>query len=286
MRNDYLKDWDAWNRVAAKLYYRAKTEAAPREVDELLRLLERLGCVAEPGLSRILDVGAGWGRHSIELAKRGFGKVVAIDASPYMGSLFRREADSSGIHERPAFIVSDFLEYPEEERGCFDLVLVLWSMFGVCQHDDVNCALLDKAARLLKPGGRIVIETVLKDKLHAVFRRFATVKPLFTFDLAPSWPQHWEVVTWQGGRWLILGSAELTDEHSVFRYRLQGLPLHGAYSEADLVGGTIRLKYYDLGDLASMLFRAGFAVETVAGPLVDPQDRCSPRATVVARKLL
>lgn len=285
MRKDYLRDWDDWNRVAVKLYYRAKNEAAPREVHNLLSLYKQLDPLMDPQCTKILDVGAGWGRHSIELAKNGFRNVTAIDASPYMEDLFRREAISSAIDAPPAYVVCDFLECAEQPEPAHDLILVLWSMFGVCRHDDINCEFLSKSSRLLKRGGRIVIETVLQDRLHDVFQTSITVKSLFTFDSSESQAEHWEIVDWEGERFLILGSAQFSEDKSVVSYSLQELALGTACTEKTLPGGTIHLKYYDLRALLPMLYRAGFAVEAVAGPLLDPGSRRSARATIIAKRL-
>jgi SAM-dependent methyltransferase len=283
--NDYLDDWNAWNRVAIKLYYDPKTQIAPREVDNLLSLLERLRVNVHPNI-KILDIGAGWGRHSLQLTKRGFKRVFAVDASPVMRELFEEQIKQSPSVTLPNYIMADFLCWAEEQASDFDLLLVLWSMFGVCKDDDINREFLQQAFRLLRAGGRIVIETVLRDRLAKALNSLLYAKAVFTFDLSLSRVEHWELKRWRGIRFLILGSTELIEEGKVLKYTLRELPLRGhGRDRTKMLSGTITLRYYDLGELISMLSEVGFAVEFVGGPLSDPEDRQSSRATIIARRL-
>lgn len=61
-----------------------------QEVDFLERRLR-----LEPGM-RVADLGCGCGRHSIELARRGY-KVTALDISPVLVEETRRRAESAGV---------------------------------------------------------------------------------------------------------------------------------------------------------------------------------------------
>jgi SAM-dependent methyltransferase len=60
------------------------------EIDFLLGLYP-----ISPG-AKILDIGCGTGRHSIELAKRGY-KVTGVDFSPRMIEIARQKADDSDV---------------------------------------------------------------------------------------------------------------------------------------------------------------------------------------------
>src|SRR5690606_22323276 len=49
--------------------------------------------------ARLLDVGCGWGRHSIELASQGF-QVTGVDYSPHLLQEAERTAAAEGIEVR------------------------------------------------------------------------------------------------------------------------------------------------------------------------------------------
>ena len=66
---------DLYNRqIYFELYEEQDTALAPRQVEEAIQLLR----IKPP--AKILDVCCGYGRHSIEFAKRGF-DVIGVDIS-------------------------------------------------------------------------------------------------------------------------------------------------------------------------------------------------------------
>jgi len=73
--------------------------------------------------ARILDIGCGTGRYSIECAKRGASRVVGIDFAPSMIEFSRQIARQMDVADKCEFICDDFLTYPFEET--FDIVLAL-----------------------------------------------------------------------------------------------------------------------------------------------------------------
>lgn len=224
----------------------------------------------------------------MELYKRGIVRTVAIDASPFMRELFQKELSKVIIdvgRGMPEYIHDDFMNYSPKDE--FDLVIMLWSMFGVCDDHEENFAVLSKSASVLRRGGRLVIETVLRDKLSSLFASSAGAKLAFTFDTLTSQIEHWERRQWEGVEWLILGAMSLTDHGSVLRYSLSEWPISDCHRlrEGRARSGTISLRYYDLGELVAMLSDAGFAVERVYGPLVKPKNLFGPRGTVIARRL-
>ena len=73
--------------------------------------------------ARVLDIGCGTGRYSIECAKRGASQVVGIDFAPSMIDFSQEMARQTGVAGVCKFICDDFLNYPLEEP--FDIVLAL-----------------------------------------------------------------------------------------------------------------------------------------------------------------
>lgn len=103
-----------------------------------------------PG-ARVLDVPCGFGRHSGELARRGYA-VVGLDLSPTMLGAARR---AHREHSRLRFIRGDMrrLAYRSE----FDGLICLFTSFGYFSERD-NVATLGRFARALKPGARLLID--------------------------------------------------------------------------------------------------------------------------------
>ena len=78
--------------------------------------------------SRILDIGCGSGRYSVEMARRG-AEVVGIDFAPRMLELAREAAMVAGVAGRCDFVNEDFLAWREPHHfhiclgiGFFDYV--------------------------------------------------------------------------------------------------------------------------------------------------------------------
>jgi SAM-dependent methyltransferase len=121
------------------------TKRTRAEVDFLVKALRlKLG-------ARVLDVPCGFGRHSGELARRGY-SVVGVDLSPTMLREARRRHREG---ERLRFVRHDMrrLSY----QGEFDAVVCLFTSFGYFSERE-NVATLKKMARALKPDGRLLID--------------------------------------------------------------------------------------------------------------------------------
>lgn len=73
--------------------------------------------------AKVLDIGCGTGRYSIECLKRGAGHVVGIDFAPSMIEFSREIAQQMDVADKCEFICDDFLTYPFDEP--FDIVLAL-----------------------------------------------------------------------------------------------------------------------------------------------------------------
>ena len=100
----------------------------------------------------ILDVACGMGRHVIPLSEAGY-TVVGLDRSEVM--LKRAAAHSSSS----SFIRGDSRNLPVAD-GCFDGAISMFSSVGYFEDESANYRVFSEMARVLKPGGRIVIETV------------------------------------------------------------------------------------------------------------------------------
>jgi len=121
-----------------------------RECDLIQRYLS-----PSPG-SAILDCPCGYGRHSSELARRGF-KVTGVDLCP----VFLAEAQTAAANLEPPghclIVPGDMRALPLPD-GPFDFCLNLFLSFGFFDEAG-NKQTLSEFARVLKPGGRLLIHT-------------------------------------------------------------------------------------------------------------------------------
>ncbi|MGH2688501.1 MAG: class I SAM-dependent methyltransferase [Actinomycetota bacterium] len=145
-------------------------------------VLEALGPVA--GL-RVLDVGCGPGLYTAELVARGAGFVHGIDVSPEMIRLA-----TEAVQGPVEFRVHD-LEKPFHwlADGSFDAAV----MALVIHHLDDRVAALREIARVLRPGGRLVVSThhPTGDWLRAGGSYFTVEK------IRETWSRGWRVAYWR-----------------------------------------------------------------------------------------
>jgi ubiquinone/menaquinone biosynthesis C-methylase UbiE len=76
-----------------------------------------------------LDVGCGNALYSLELARKGAGKVLGIDISEVMVGLCRKSAENENLSDRCTFLQTDLLDYKPESSfdvsfgiGLFDYI--------------------------------------------------------------------------------------------------------------------------------------------------------------------
>jgi SAM-dependent methyltransferase len=115
----------------------------------------------------ILDIGCGTGRHSIELARRGY-RVTGLDLSESMLVVARSRANAEKLNVR--FIQADARSF--SFPGEFGLAIMLCEgAFPLMETDAMNFQILRNAAAALRPGGKLIFTT-----LNGLFPLFHSVK--------------------------------------------------------------------------------------------------------------
>lgn len=122
---------------------------------------------------KILDVGCGTGRHSIELAKRGYA-VTGIDLSESQLRRAREKASEQALE-------IDFQKHDARTPhflNLFDLAIMLCEGgFALMETDEMNFQILKNIARALRPGGKLIFTT-----LNGLFPLFHSVKDFPTTE--------------------------------------------------------------------------------------------------------
>lgn len=101
---------------------------------------------------RLLDVGCNWGRWSISASRHGY-QAIGID--PGIAGVQAAYRVSAALGQSPGFVVGDGRCLPFPDRT-FDVVF----SYSVLQHfskDDAKAS-IQEAARVTKPGGRVLIQ--------------------------------------------------------------------------------------------------------------------------------
>lgn len=124
-------------------------ERTRRETDFLVGSL-----ALKPG-ARVLDVGCGFGRHCIELGRRGYAGL-GIDRSGAMIEAARKQAAEAGVEV--AFQQAAGEALPSVRK--FDAAICLFTTLGQVagDTDEDNRGLLAAVAGSLKVGGRFALE--------------------------------------------------------------------------------------------------------------------------------
>jgi SAM-dependent methyltransferase len=118
-------------------------------------LLEEIFLGADRRVRSVLDLGCGTGRHSVELARRGY-QVVGVDLSEGMLDRARRRAISEGVSGSTTFVLGDIQKIHVGRR--FDAVLSMFAVVGYQIGDSAVRATLANVRRHLERGGTFVFD--------------------------------------------------------------------------------------------------------------------------------
>jgi ubiquinone/menaquinone biosynthesis C-methylase UbiE len=133
----------------ATRYLASPVHSSGADLDRLARLAR------ESRISSALDLGCGAGHASYALARGGASRVVAYDLSEQMLEVAAAEAKERG-HDQMEFRAGPAEQLPFPDTS-FDLVVTRYSA-----HHWMNAlAAVHEAARILKPGGTLIVIDVL-----------------------------------------------------------------------------------------------------------------------------
>lgn len=145
-----------------RLFHRLdeKLGRVKREVDFVVNTLELL-----PEAS-VLDLCCGYGRHSLELARRGF-HVTGVDLSEALLYMARKRAEQERLSV--TFIQSDMREIDFNEE--FDAVINFFTSFGYLENETEDEKVLERVATALKPDGKFLLDVLNRDRIVRSFQK-------------------------------------------------------------------------------------------------------------------
>ncbi len=103
----------------------------------------------------ILDLCGGYGRHSLELARRGYGNLTVLDSSNYLIKLGKRLAKNEALDIK--FLRKD-ARFSGLQNNHYSTILVMANSFGYFLDERKNLKILKEIYRLLKIGGKLLLD--------------------------------------------------------------------------------------------------------------------------------
>ncbi len=157
-------DW--WRNIFNSLYL--KTDSDVIDDDRITRteidLLEEVLTIKKD--EKILDLCCGQGRHTLELARRGFIHSEGIDQSRYLIQKAKNCARKEGYSIK--FREGDARRLPYA-NDTFDIVVILGNSFGYFESSQDDIKVMREVFRVLKPWGRFILDVADGDYIRQHF---------------------------------------------------------------------------------------------------------------------
>lgn len=238
---------ETWDAFFSDFYLRAYA-ADERDAEAGAQALAAARLAGCPDGGDVLDVPCGFGRHSIPLAEAGY-RVTGVDRSQVLIDEARRRGTG------PSFVQADYRELPFADAS-FDAALCLFTSLGYL-GDAEDTRALTEIHRVLRPGGRLVIETSHRDLL---------------------------VTRWSDDSWQLLGEGRLLLEQRTFDPGAGIAQSTQTLIESDGVreSRTWSLRAYTATELLAMVDRAAFADARCLGDLDGGPFGTGTRLVIVA----
>ncbi len=183
--------------------------------------------------ARVLDVGCGFGRHSVELAQRGY-EVVGIDPSAAMITAAQKRAQETAVSPQFQQVRAEQFETDQP----FDAAICLFTTLGQILAQGDNSGLVNRVTDALKPGGWFVVEVPQRETAVRL------LKPEEQFGAG----ERYTAVTrhYDAAVQTVTEQFQLVAPDSTRKY-------------------TLRYRLYNQSELAALLQQAGFTVQAIYG---------------------
>ncbi len=157
-RKEWFDNEDFWRDFYPVMFPRSRFDSAADEIDKVIAL-------AGVRSGAVLDLCCGPGRHSVELARRGY-RVTGVDTTRFLLDKARRRARRSGV--KVEWVPRDMRDF--RKPNTYDLALSLFTSFGYFDNMDDDVAVLRSLRENLRDGGVLVMDMVGKEVLARIFQ--------------------------------------------------------------------------------------------------------------------
>lgn len=237
-----------WEHVEDAIFRERILGTAPAQVDGLLAL------TGVPPGADVLDLPCGVGRHSVELARRGF-RVTGVDRTERYLQRARRAAETEGLEAE--WVCADMREF--RRPAAFDLALNLFTSFGYFEDSADDERVARGFLESLRSGGVLVMDLAGKEWLARVWRDSDWSRG----DKGELWLQErrlrdgWD---WVDNTWIFIDGATRREV-------------------------TLGHRLYSGAELKRLLLDVGFDTVSLFGSFEGgPYDQTASRLVAVARK--
>lgn len=246
--SDWYDDDSFWESFQDYMFNPRRMAATPDEVDGLARMLE-----LQRG-STVLDLCCGFGRHSLEFARRGM-RVTGVDrTAPYLAQARATAAEESLDVE---FVQADMRQFVR--TAAFDGAINFFTAFGYFDDPADDQRVAQNLFDSLKPGGRLIVDVNGKEVLAARFRE-----------------RDWNRLA--DGR-IVLEERRIVDGWK--RIETRWILIDGAQRKES----TLTLRLYSGAELETLLRTVGFGEVALYGDLGGaPYDQKAERLIALATR--
>lgn len=243
----WYEDESFWKTFAPIMFHQERLGETAEEIDQIIELAD-----LEKN-AKILDLCCGIGRHSLELARRGY-KVVGVDLTHEYLEKARKQAENEDLNVE--FVRNDMRRFCHIEG--FDVVINLFTAFGYFESQAENKRVLTNIYCSLREGGTLIMDMAGKEVIARIWQeRDWHERDGRIFLRESKISQNW---SWCENKWMMLENGKLAK----FEFA------HRIYSAVELAG---------------LLKDCGFSSVTIYGDLTAADyDHNAKRLVAVAKK--
>jgi len=236
-----------WEKLAPIIFSEEKLRLAGTEIRQVVQILN-----GKTG-QRILDLGCGIGRHSLELAKLNY-VVTGLDITPSFIETAKQTAERDAIQVE--FIQGNMLEFVRPKS--FDIAISLFTSFGYFEDQNDNQLVLSNICESLVDGGTFVLQLKAKEIIARTFVE-----------------KDWEQVD----DYLLLQERSINNDWNWMNIRM--IFLEGS-SRQEYTSG---MWLYSASELKAMLKRVGFSKIEILGDFDrSAYDNRAQKTVMIAHK--